>query len=202
MFVTRPPSMQLLPNMQILSTACGTSQHRCECCGRRLRSVHIGHAPALSSFLSLPGASSVGRAPIPCLLSALSAYICCTSPCTGITRPPAPCVGYVLCVEAHAHHNRFGGNRSIETAVNPAVAEAVTVGGMRNLLAACERHGITKICFSDSIGSFGHGSPREGASARWLTQHPEHDPGSEYVFRPPPPLASVSPHGLFHIRSG
>eukprot|EP00037_Helgoeca_nana_P037679 m.17078 g.17078 ORF g.17078 m.17078 type:complete len:346 (-) comp9205_c0_seq1:133-1170(-) len=69
---------------------------------------------------------------------------------------------------------------SIETAVNPAVAEAVTVGGMRNLLAACERHGITKICFSDSIGSFGHGSPREGASARWLTQHPEHDPGSEY----------------------
>lgn len=69
--------------------------------------------------------------------------------------------------------------RSVETAANPEVAEAVTVGGMRVLLEACAAHGVKKVCFSDSIGSFGHGSPRDGATARWLVEHPEHDPGSE-----------------------
>jgi len=60
------------------------------------------------------------------------------------------------------------------------VAEEVTIGGMRNLLRACEAHGVTKVCFSDSIGSFGGSSPRDGATARWLTENPAHDPGSEY----------------------
>lgn len=52
---------------------------------------------------------------------------------------------------------------------------------MRTILAACKAHGVRKLCFSDSIGSFGHSSPREGATAAWLVAHPEQDPGSEYV---------------------
>ena len=69
---------------------------------------------------------------------------------------------------------------SVETAMDPAVAEAVTVGGMRNVLAAMGEVGARRICFTDSIGSFGAEAPRRGATARWLTENPGQDPGSDY----------------------
>ncbi len=69
---------------------------------------------------------------------------------------------------------------SVETALDPAVAEAVTVGGMRNVLAAMSEVGAKRICFTDSIGSFGAAAPRRGATARWLTENPTQDPGSDY----------------------
>lgn len=69
---------------------------------------------------------------------------------------------------------------SVETAMDPAVAEAVTVGGMRNVLAAMADVGARRICFTDSIGSFGADAPRVGATARWLTENPHQDPGSDY----------------------
>jgi len=69
---------------------------------------------------------------------------------------------------------------SVETAMDPAVAEAVTVGGMSKVLDAMGEVGARRICFTDSIGSFGADAPRTGASARWLTEHPAQDPGSDY----------------------
>jgi len=69
---------------------------------------------------------------------------------------------------------------SVDTALNPEIAEAVTVGGMRNTLAAMAAVGAKKICFTDSIGSFGASSPRQGATARWLIENPTQDPGSDY----------------------
>jgi threonine 3-dehydrogenase len=69
---------------------------------------------------------------------------------------------------------------SVETALDPAVAEAVTVGGMRNVLAAMAEVGAKRICFTDSIGSFGASAPRRGATARWLVENPTQDPGSDY----------------------
>ena len=69
---------------------------------------------------------------------------------------------------------------SVETAMDPAVAEAVTVGGMGNVLEAMAEVGARRICFTDSIGSFGAAAPRVGATARWLTENPDQDPGSDY----------------------
>jgi len=69
---------------------------------------------------------------------------------------------------------------SVETAMDPAVAEAVTVGGMRNVLSAMAEVGARRICFTDSIGSFGASAPRSGATARWLHENPQQDPGSDY----------------------
>jgi threonine 3-dehydrogenase len=69
---------------------------------------------------------------------------------------------------------------SVETALDPDVAEAVTVGGMRNVLAAMTDVGAKRICFTDSIGSFGASAPRRGATARWLIENPTQDPGSDY----------------------
>ena len=69
---------------------------------------------------------------------------------------------------------------SVETAMDPAVAEAVTVGGMSNVLDAMCAVGARRICFTDSIGSFGMMAPRRGATARWLTENPHQDPGSDY----------------------
>lgn len=37
-----------------------------------------------------------------------------------------------------------------------------------------------RLCFTDSIGSFGTSAPREAVSARWLVEHPLQDPGSDY----------------------
>ena len=68
---------------------------------------------------------------------------------------------------------------SVETAMDPAVAEAVTVGGMRNVLDAMVNVGARRICFTDSIGSFGADAPRRGTTARWLTENPGQDPGSD-----------------------
>lgn len=69
---------------------------------------------------------------------------------------------------------------SVETAMDPALAEAVTVGGMRNVLGAMAEVGARRICFTDSIGSFGATAPRSGATAGWLHDNPTQDPGSDY----------------------
>jgi len=69
---------------------------------------------------------------------------------------------------------------SVETALNPALAEAVTIGGMSNVLNAMAEVGARRICFTDSIGSFGSTAPRKGATARWLHENPKQDPGSAY----------------------
>jgi threonine 3-dehydrogenase len=69
---------------------------------------------------------------------------------------------------------------SVETAVNPEIAEAITIGGMKNVLEAMGRTGVRKICFTDSIGSFGSAAPRVNCTARWLTENPTQDPGSDY----------------------
>ena len=54
----------------------------------------------------------------------------------------------------------------------------VTVGGLRTVLDCMAQHGVPRICFSDSIGSFGEGG---GCYAgRWLTENPSADPGSDY----------------------
>lgn len=41
-------------------------------------------------------------------------------------------------------------------------------------------HNVNTILFSDSIGSYGSTSPRLHATARWLTENPTQDPGSDY----------------------
>ena len=69
---------------------------------------------------------------------------------------------------------------SVETAMDPEVAAAVTVGGMENVLEAMTEVGARRICFTDSIGSFGASAPRSGATARWLIENPTQDPGSDY----------------------
>jgi threonine 3-dehydrogenase len=69
---------------------------------------------------------------------------------------------------------------SVDTAKDPSAAYRITVGGMQNILEAMLFAGISKICFSDSIGSFGKSAPREGVSARWLLDCPDQDPGSDY----------------------
>ena len=69
---------------------------------------------------------------------------------------------------------------SVETAMDPALAEAVTVGGMGKVLDAMANVGARRICFTDSIGSFGSAAPRSGATARWLHENPTQDPGSDY----------------------
>ncbi len=69
---------------------------------------------------------------------------------------------------------------SVDTAKDPKVAFDVTVGGMERLLKVMQKSAVKRICFSDSIGSFGAESPRENASAAWLTEHPTQDPGSDY----------------------
>lgn len=69
---------------------------------------------------------------------------------------------------------------SVETALNPKVAENVTVNGMRNVLWAMYEARVKKILFTDSIGSFGQTSPRRDCTAKWLTENPSQDPGSDY----------------------
>ena len=69
---------------------------------------------------------------------------------------------------------------SVETAQNPEHAYNVVVKGMENLLACMREFDVPRICFSDSIGSYGESAPRENATARWLLDNPNQDPGSEY----------------------
>jgi len=69
---------------------------------------------------------------------------------------------------------------SVETALNPELAEAVTIGGMKNVLNAMGKAGCRRICFTDSIGSFGSSSPRNDVEASWLIDNPTQDPGSDY----------------------
>ena len=51
---------------------------------------------------------------------------------------------------------------------------------MKLVLQAMADVGAKKICFTDSIGSYGTSAPRRGATARWLTENPTQDPGSDY----------------------
>lgn len=69
---------------------------------------------------------------------------------------------------------------SVDTANDPDLALRITVGGMRTILECMKEVGLRRICFSDSIGSFGRMSPRDNAAANWLIAHPEQDPGSDY----------------------
>lgn len=69
---------------------------------------------------------------------------------------------------------------SVDTARDPSAAERITVGGMSNLLEVMLDLGLDRIMFSDSIGSFGRSSPRDGVSASWLVSNPSQDPGSDY----------------------
>mmetsp|Transcript_113051 Transcript_113051/g.258984 ORF Transcript_113051/g.258984 Transcript_113051/m.258984 type:complete len:361 (-) Transcript_113051:315-1397(-) len=69
---------------------------------------------------------------------------------------------------------------SVESAENPGIAMEVTVGGMEKLLRVCSRFGVGRVCFTDSIGSFGSEAPRQNATAKWLVQNPKQDPGSDY----------------------
>lgn len=64
--------------------------------------------------------------------------------------------------------------------MDPELAEDVTVGGMKNVLSAMRSVGARRICFTDSIGSFGAAAPRDGATARWLDENPDQEPGSDY----------------------
>ena len=106
---------------------------------------------------------------------------------------PGKCVGGVDVCDAAAIRSLFHEHAderttvwnlaaplSVETALDPAVAEAVTVGGMQNVLHAMAEVGARKICFTDSIGSFGGTAPRTHATARWLHENPSQDPGSDY----------------------
>jgi len=72
---------------------------------------------------------------------------------------------------------------SVETASDPNMANEVTVKGFERLIRAMDKAKMpetTKICFSDSIGSYGRSAPRNEATADWLVANPTQDPGSEY----------------------
>lgn len=69
---------------------------------------------------------------------------------------------------------------SVETALSPELSEQIVIGGMKNTLAAMQKVGCRRICFTDSIGSFGATAPRDDASASWLVDNPTQDPGSDY----------------------
>jgi threonine 3-dehydrogenase len=69
---------------------------------------------------------------------------------------------------------------SVDTAADPHAAHDVTVGGMERLLRVMAEVGLSRLCFSDSIGSFGGSAPRLNAPASWLCAHPDQDPGSDY----------------------
>mmetsp|Transcript_50920 Transcript_50920/g.108793 ORF Transcript_50920/g.108793 Transcript_50920/m.108793 type:complete len:446 (-) Transcript_50920:119-1456(-) len=69
---------------------------------------------------------------------------------------------------------------SVETALKPEISEEVTIGGMTNVLEAMKQVGCRRICFTDSIGSFGGTSPRDAVKGRWLVENPKQDPGSDY----------------------
>ena len=69
---------------------------------------------------------------------------------------------------------------SVESAHDPKRAEDIVVGGMDRILYLMTKYGVPRVLFSDSIGSYGAAAPRTGCTARWLTEHPWQDPGSDY----------------------
>lgn len=69
---------------------------------------------------------------------------------------------------------------SVETAINPQVAEQITINGMRNVLWGMYEARVKKVMFTDSIGSFGETAPRQECTASWLVGNPLQDPGSDY----------------------
>ena len=69
---------------------------------------------------------------------------------------------------------------SVASERDPSYAELVVVEGMKKVLLSMKKFGIKKICFSDSIGSFGSLSPRDECKGSWLSQNPEQDPESVY----------------------
>ena len=72
---------------------------------------------------------------------------------------------------------------SVDTANDPSAAQRITTGGMQNILdtlVQLDMAADVRVCFTDSIGSFGLECPREGATGRWLTENPTQDPGSDY----------------------
>ncbi|GMH83217.1 hypothetical protein TL16_g09519 [Triparma laevis f. inornata] len=69
---------------------------------------------------------------------------------------------------------------SVETSSSPTLAYDTVVTGMSRILTSMSTHNVKTILFSDSIGSYGSTSPRLHATARWLTENPTQDPGSDY----------------------
>ena len=69
---------------------------------------------------------------------------------------------------------------SIESDRNPKGAEDIVIGGLKRLLSVMSERKIKRICFSDSIGSYGSEAPRNDCTAKWLIEHPMQDPGSVY----------------------
>ena len=69
---------------------------------------------------------------------------------------------------------------SVETALSPEISQKVVIGGMKNVLEAMQEVGCRRICFTDSIGSFGSSSPRRDVMPSWLVDNPAQDPGSDY----------------------
>ena len=82
-----------------------------------------------------------------------------TTPTTTLTltlTPAAACVCVCVCVCVWSTTHTGGCVRARrETALNPDLAEAVTVGGMGKVLDAMREVGARRICFTDSIGSYG-----------------------------------------------
>ena len=69
---------------------------------------------------------------------------------------------------------------SVETAMNPEVAEAVTIGGMKNVLSAMSEVGARASASPTRSALRAPTAPRVGATARWLHENPTQDPGSDY----------------------
>tara|TARA_B100001094_G_scaffold239256_1_gene234782 strand:+ start:2250 stop:3245 length:996 start_codon:yes stop_codon:yes gene_type:complete len=69
---------------------------------------------------------------------------------------------------------------SIDAENNPEVSYKTTVCGMDNLLTVMTDFNTEKLCFSDSIGSFGSSAPKNNVKTSWLVGNPYQDPGSEY----------------------
>lgn len=86
------------------------------------------------------------------------------------------------CFEAHTGIDccwNLAAPLSVETASNPDLAYDTVVNGMDRLLKVMREFNVPRICFSDSIGSYGGDAPRE-SNAAWLVANPQQDPGSDY----------------------
>ena len=110
------------------------------------------------------------------------------------TQDKLTCIFGVDCTDAASIRKCFAENEgtpidtvwnlaaplSVETAQNPQHAFNVVVNGMDIVLKIMRDFNVSRICFSDSIGSYGGSSPRDNVSARWLVENPTQDPGSDY----------------------
>lgn len=79
----------------------------------------------------------------------------------------------------------FKRHPEIHTVWNMSVVRArnadtdTTVNGMKNITEVMSESGVKRLIWTDTIASFGAQAPRTKCSARWLTENPEQDPGSD-----------------------